>query len=68
MIERAIHLWTNEGDTVASPFMGIGSEIVSAVKMGRIGIGAELKRSYFEMARRNIIDELAPDSQMSLLG
>ena len=68
VIERAIHLWTNEGDTVASPFMGIGSEIVSAVKMGRIGIGAELKRSYFEMARRNIIDELAPDSQMSLLG
>jgi len=67
VIERAIHLWSNEGDLVATPFMGIGSEVVSAVKMGRRGIGAELKRSYYEMARSNIIDAIAPDAQLSLL-
>jgi DNA modification methylase len=42
-IERAIHLWTNEGDTVLTPFMGIGSEVYQAVKMNRKAIGFELK-------------------------
>ena len=42
-IERAIHLWSNEGDTVLTPFMGIGSEVYQALKMGRKGIGFELK-------------------------
>ena len=53
-IERAIHLWTNEGDTVLSPFAGIGSEIYQAVKMNRKGIGFELKKSYFDTAKKNV--------------
>ena len=52
-IERAITLWTNEGDTVLTPFLGIGSEVYEAIKMGRYGIGFELKESYFNEAIRN---------------
>jgi superfamily II DNA or RNA helicase len=50
VIERAIELWTNPGDTVFTPFLGIGSEVYQALKMGRKGIGVELKREYFEKA------------------
>ena len=53
-IERAIHLWTNKGDTVLTPFMGIGSEVYKALEMGRKGIGFELKTSYFDAAVQNI--------------
>lgn len=56
VIERCIHLWTNPGDLVFSPFTGIGSEGVSAVKMGRRFIGTELKPQYFELACQNIKD------------
>lgn len=52
-IERAIRLWTNEGDTVLTPFLGIGSEVYTAIKTGRYGIGFELKESYFNEAIRN---------------
>lgn len=52
-IERAIHLWTNKGDTVLTPFAGIGSEVYKAVEMGRKGIGFELKPSYFKEAVKN---------------
>lgn len=55
MIERCIELWTNPNDIVFSPFAGIGSEIYQALKMGRrgIGIGIELKESYYEQAVAN---------------
>lgn len=53
-IERAIHLWTNAGDTVLTPFMGVGSEAYQAVKMKRNTIGIELKQSYFDAAIKNI--------------
>ena len=53
VIERAIHLWTNEGDTVLSPFAGIGSELYQALKMNRKAIGFELKKSYFDVAVKN---------------
>lgn len=53
-IERLITLYTNEGDTVFTPFMGIGSEVYQAVTMGRVGIGVELKRAYFDQAIKNI--------------
>lgn len=46
--------WSNPGDIVFTPFMGIGSEVYQAVKMGRRGIGIELKPSYFECAVKNI--------------
>lgn len=54
VIERCIILWSNPGETVLTPFMGVGSEVYSAVKLGRMGIGAELKQSYFNQAVRNL--------------
>ena len=52
-IERAINLYTNEGDTVFSPFAGIGSEVYQAIKMNRKAIGIELKESYYNQACKN---------------
>lgn len=54
VIRRGIDLWTNPGDVVLTPFAGIGSEVYTAVEMGRFGIGAELKTSYYEQAVRNL--------------
>lgn len=54
VIERGIELWTNPNDVVLSPFAGIGSEIYTAVKMGRRGVGIELKGSYYKQACANI--------------
>ena len=53
-IRRCIQLWTNPGDVVFSPFAGIGSELYVALEMGRKGIGAELKNSYYLQALANI--------------
>lgn len=53
VIERGIRLWSNPGDTVYSPFAGIGSELYVALKLGRRAVGAELKRSYFRQAVAN---------------
>lgn len=52
-IERAIHLWSNQGDPVFTPFMGIGSEVYQAIKMNRYGVGIELKESYYNVAAKN---------------
>lgn len=54
VIERCIDLWSNPGDVVLTPFLGIGSEVYSAVEMGRRGIGFEIKESYFRQAKKNI--------------
>lgn len=54
VIERCIVLWSNPGEIIWTPFMGVGSEIYQAVKMGRKGIGAELKLSYYNQAIKNI--------------
>lgn len=54
IIERGIWLWSNPGDVILTPFMGIGSEVFCAVEMGRKGLGAELKPSYFQQAIRNL--------------
>lgn len=53
-IKRAITLWSNEGDTVLTPFMGIGSEVYQAVLCNRKGIGFELKESYFNESIKNV--------------
>lgn len=53
VIERCLQLWSNPGDTVLTPFMGIGSEVYTAVKMGRKAIGFELKESYWNVAKKN---------------
>jgi DNA modification methylase len=55
-IERSIHLWSNEEDTILTPFAGIGSEIFQAIKMKRKGIGFELKKSYFEEGVKNLLN------------
>ena len=52
-IDRAIRLWSNEGDTVLTPFLGIGSEVHEAIKLKRFGVGFELKDSYFNEAVKN---------------
>ncbi len=54
VIERAMDLWSNPGDTVFSPFMGIGSEGYVSVEKGRKFIGIELKESYFNLSTKNI--------------
>ena len=54
VIDRAITLRTNPGEVVLTPFMGVGSEVYSAVELGRKGIGAELKASYYRQAVRNL--------------
>lgn len=56
VIERCIDLWSNPGDTVITPFMGIGSEVYCAIEMGRKGIGIELKLSYFRQAMSNLAE------------
>ena len=65
-IERLIHLYTNKGDVVFTPFMGIGSEVYQAVKMGRKGIGFELKESYYDLAKANLKAVVAQKNQLSL--
>jgi DNA modification methylase len=54
VIERFIDLRTMPGERVLTPFMGVGSEVYTAVRMGRMGIGAELKPSYYQQAVRNL--------------
>jgi DNA modification methylase len=61
-IERCVRLWSNPGDTVLTPFMGIGSEVVTAIKHGRKGIGIELKPEYYAQARKNIARALAENT------
>lgn len=54
VIDRVIQLRSNIGETVLTPFMGVGSEVFGAVQSGRRGIGIELKASYFRQAQKNL--------------
>jgi hypothetical protein len=54
VVERCVHLWTNPGEVVFSPFAGIGSEGYGALRLGRRFEGVELKREYFDWACRNL--------------
>lgn len=54
VIERCVDLWSAPGETVLTPFLGIGSEVYVAAQMGRKGIGFELKPTYFQQAGRNL--------------
>lgn len=68
VIERCVHLWTLPGDTVFTPFCGIGSELYGALSLGRRGVGVELKRAYAEQAARFLGGiENAPE-QLELFG
>jgi hypothetical protein len=65
-IERAIHLWTNEGDTVLEPFGGIGSVPFKALQMKRKAVMFELKKSYFDVACRNVKSAETAKAQLQL--
>jgi DNA modification methylase len=69
VIYRAVTMWSNPGETVLTPFMGVGSEVYGAVKLGRRGIGCELKPSYYRQAVKNLrnIDDTPQDDQLDLL-
>jgi DNA modification methylase len=54
VIARFVQLRTAPGETVFTPFMGVGSEVYESVRLGRVGIGCELKPSYYEQAVRNM--------------
>lgn len=54
VIDRCLVLWSNPGERVFTPFMGVGSEVYSAVRNGRLGIGVELKPSYYRQAVQNV--------------
>lgn len=66
VITRALKLWTNEGDTVLSPFAGIGSEGYCAIEMGRKFIGIELKESYYKQAYKNLENAQIKKSRRTL--
>ena len=66
VIRRAINLWTNPNDIVLTPFLGIGSEVYQALKMGRRGIGIELKESYFNQAVKNCELAIEDENQMRI--
>lgn len=66
VIRRGIQLWSNPGDVVLSPFMGIGSEGHVALEMGRAFIGFELKPSYYDCAVKNLIESEKSSTQETL--
>jgi len=69
VIDRCLTLWSNPGEVVFTPFMGVGSEVYSAVRNGRNGIGVELKDSYYRQAVRNVSEAAKnrQDDQMDLV-
>ncbi len=67
VIRRCMQLWSNPGDVIFSPFAGIGSELYVALEMGRRCMGAELKKSYFDQAVRNLREVEGRTATTSLL-
>ena len=68
IITRAVELYTNPKEVVFTPFAGVGSEVYSAVKAGRKGVGVELKPSYFNQAVKNVesLEAVNVDDQTSI--
>lgn len=64
VVERSIDLWTNPGDLVLSPFGGIGTEPVCAIRMGREAVAVELKESYWNLAVKNLREEECAPADM----
>lgn len=67
IIERALVLWSNPGERVLTPFMGVGSEVYGAVRLGRFGIGVELKPSYYRQAVENLRRAAEGEAEQSSL-
>jgi hypothetical protein len=66
VIERAVELWSNPGEVVLTPFMGVGSEVYGALINGRKAIGVELKPSYYRQAVRNCADAVREREQTEM--
>lgn len=66
VIERCLKLYSNEGDTVFTPFMGVGSEVYQSVLLDRKAIGIELKREYFLQAKKNLMSLDEDRNQMTI--
>jgi len=69
VIDRCVDLWSNPGETVLTPFMGVGSEVYSPVSLGRKAIGIELKDSYYKQAVINLDlakERFTEDKQVTL--
>lgn len=67
VIDRALTLWSNPGENVLTPFMGVGSEVYEAVRMDRRGIGVELKPSYYRQAVKNLETVDVPETEQPSL-
>lgn len=65
VIRRAIDLWSNEGETVLTPFMGIGSECYVALERNRKAIGIELKPTWFDQAVKNCKSAVVESTQIA---
>lgn len=61
VIERCLSLWSNPGEVMLTPFMGVGSEVFQAVRMGRKAIGCELKTTYYRQACENMAKAYLPE-------
>jgi hypothetical protein len=68
VIDRCVVLWSNPGEIVLTPFMGVGSEVYGAVTAGRRGIGIELKPSYYRQAIKNLESIETQQEQRELFG
>ncbi len=63
VIERGVVMWSNPGEKVLTPFMGVGSEVYGAVLNGRLAIGAELKAAYYHQAVKNVAEAVIARDQ-----
>jgi DNA modification methylase len=63
VVDRCLHLWSNPGDVVFTPFMGVGTEVYAAVCQGRKGVGVELKESYYKQALKNLAACVLPSDR-----
>lgn len=66
VIERCVELWSSVGDTVFTPFLGIGSEAYQSLKMHRKAVGIELKESYYNQAVKNCMKAIESKEQIDL--
>ncbi len=66
VIERCLTLWSNPGEVVLTPFLGVGSEAFGAVRLGRKAVGIELKSTYFNQSRKNLATVDEPDQEKLL--
>jgi DNA modification methylase len=66
VIDRALVLFSNPGECVLTPFMGVGSEVFEAVRLERFGLGIELKRSYYRQSLRNLTRAVSEDAADAL--